>query len=165
MNHSDPSAPLPPAPSGQYEFSAADNSVFGGLAGKMRFVGIFLIVVGVLYLFLAGLIAIGAISGQSVTTTQKTDGGVVVTQRNLHIGHTIGYLVGGIIYLCLGVWTGNGAVAFRRIVDTQGSDISHLMEAVTNLRKLYTLQYWLIFIALIVMLVVLVAMVVTMATR
>jgi hypothetical protein len=39
------------------------------------------------------------------------------------------------------------------------------MEAVTNLRKLYTLQYWLIFIALIVMLVVLVAMVVTMATR
>jgi hypothetical protein len=163
----DPISPAPSPTSGarQYEFSAAENTVFGGLAGKMRFVGVILMVVGVLYLLLGGLVVVGAITGESVPVAQKVDGAVTMTSQRLHVGHSLGYFVGGIIYLLMGMWTGNSAAAFRRIVDTQGSDISHLMDAVTNLHKLYTLQFWLILIGLIVMLVALVTVIVLLATR
>jgi hypothetical protein len=83
----------------------------------------------------------------------------------LGVEHSIGYLVGGILYLAMGTWTTSGAAAFRRIVDTQGSDVSHLMEATTNLRKLYTLQFWVILIALIIMLITLVIAVMFMINR
>jgi hypothetical protein len=39
--------------------------------------------------------------------------------------------------------------AFKLIVETQGNDIENLMGALGQLRKLYTLQYWLFFIGLI----------------
>jgi hypothetical protein len=158
--------PAAPSPPGQYEFSAAENVTLGALAGKMRFVGLFLAVVGVIYLLLAGSIIVMSIAGQGVSVTEtKTPAGTTVVARRLGVEHSIGYIIGGLLYLFMGMWTGNSAAAFRRIVDTQGSDIRHLMEAVNNLRKLYTLQYWLILLALIAMAVTLVLVLVMAASR
>jgi hypothetical protein len=44
-----------------------------------------------------------------------------------------------LFYLALGTWTSRSAQAFRQIVSTKGQDISHLMDALDNLRKLYGL--------------------------
>jgi ABC-type dipeptide/oligopeptide/nickel transport system permease subunit len=52
----------------------------------------------------------------------------------------------------LGVWTGSAAGSFKRIVDTRGSDISHLMEALSALHKMYAMIYTLIIIGLLLFL-------------
>ena len=65
----------------------------------------------------------------------------------------IGGLIRGIFYLVVGIWTLSAAKSFRRIVDTQGNDIEHLMEAVGNLRKLYTLQMVLVIVAIVLMVI------------
>jgi hypothetical protein len=155
---------LQPGSPGKYEFSAAENDVFAALAGKMRFVGTVLTIIGVLYLVIGAMLIFMALSGQDVppAAAKASDGPTVM---RLGVQHSIGYLVGGILYLAMGGWTRSGAAAFRRIVDTQGSDIGHLMEAAVNLRKLYTLQFWLILIGLIIMLIALVIGVVMLAGR
>ena len=47
-------------------------------------------------------------------------------------------------YIFIGIWTRNAGQAFQSIVDTEGSDISHLMSAIGNLEKLFTLEKWII---------------------
>src|SRR5207247_1780886 len=47
----------------------------------------------------------------------------------------------GLIYLLIGVWTRSAAGSFKKIVETHGSDISHLMEALSSLTKMYSLIY------------------------
>jgi hypothetical protein len=154
-----------PSSSGQYEFNTAENELFAALAAKMRFVGLVLGVLGAIYLILGALLIFMALSGQApIATTQPPAGGTATTGR-LGVEHSIGYIIGGIIYLAMGGWTRNGAAAFRRIVDTEGSDIPHLMEAATNLRKVYTLQFWLILIGLITLIALTTIMVVAYATR
>ena len=106
----------------QYEFSGSQNELIKNLADKMRFVAYFLIAAGVLGV-IGGLVSLRA-------------GG-------------FGGIINGVVYALIGVWTNSAASAFRRIVETQGSDIENLMGALGELRKLYTLQYWLLIIALV----------------
>ena len=110
---------------GTYEFNESQNQLILDLSKKMRFVSYFLIVSG----------ALGAISG-FITILQGVQGG-------------FSGIVQGVILLVTGIWTINAAKAFQLIVDTQGNDIENLMGALGQLRKLYTLQYWLFIIALI----------------
>ena len=105
-----------------YEFSGSQNELIKNLADKMRFVAYFLIAAGVLGV-IGGLVSLRA-------------GG-------------FGGIINGIVYILIGVWTNSAASAFRRIVETQGNDIENLMGALGELRKLYTLQYWLLIIALV----------------
>ncbi|MFB2833889.1 DUF5362 family protein [Floridanema evergladense] len=105
----------------EYEFSSSQNELIKNLADKMRFVAYFLIAGGVL--------------------------GVIGGLLNLRVG--VGSIINGIVYILIGVWTNNAASAFRRIVETTGNDIENLMGALGELRKLYTLQYWLLIIALV----------------
>jgi hypothetical protein len=58
-------------------------------------------------------------------------------------------LVQGVVLLVTGIWTINASKAFKLIVETQGNDIENLMGALGQLRKLYTLQFWLFMISLI----------------
>ncbi|GCL34683.1 hypothetical protein PA905_39090 [Planktothrix agardhii CCAP 1459/11A] len=111
---------------GTYEFNESQNQLILDLSKKMRFVSYFLIVSGVL----------GAISG----VIMVLNGG-------------FGGLVQGVILLITGIWTINAAKAFQLIVNTQGNDIENLMGALGQLRKLYTLQYWLFLIAVIFMVI------------
>ncbi|WP_052055739.1 hypothetical protein [Myxosarcina sp. GI1] len=50
----------------------------------------------------------------------------------------------------IGRWNVLAAGGFQRIVKTSGNDIDNLMNAMSQLRKLYTLQYGLAIFALIV---------------
>ncbi|HAZ47090.1 MAG TPA: hypothetical protein DDW76_11945 [Cyanobacteria bacterium UBA11369] len=115
--------------SGRYEFSSSQNSLIKDLADKMRFVSFFLIGLGVL----------------------ATIGGVAALTRG-----GFGNIVYGVIQIIIGLWTQKAAGSFVRIVETQGNDIENLMGALGELRKLYTLQYWLYIIALVVVAIALV---------
>lgn len=104
----------------EYEFNSSQNELLRDLAQKMRFVSYFLIGVGV-------LAAIGGIF-------TLTRGG-------------LGSIIQATISIVTGVWTIKAASSFQKIVDTQGNDIENLLGALGELRKLYSLQYWLLIIA------------------
>ncbi len=106
----------------QYEFSSSQNELVKQLSEKMRFVSYFLLAGGVLTV-LAGLLTL-------------LQGG-------------IGNIINGVFYIVIGIWTQKAASAFKQIVDTQGNDVENLMTALGELRKLYTLQYWLLILVLI----------------
>jgi hypothetical protein len=106
----------------QYEFDSSQNELIKQLADKMRFVSYFLIGAGVLTA-IAGLFTL-------------TRGG-------------ISNIISGVVQVIIGIWTSKAASAFDRIVGTQGNDIENLMGALSELRKLYTLQYWLLIITLV----------------
>src|SRR5262249_48604292 len=57
-----------------------------------------------------------------------------------------------LIYLLVGVWTREAAGSFRKIVDTQGHDMSHLMSALSALNRMYTLISTLIVLGLLLFL-------------
>lgn len=105
-----------------YEFNNAQNQLIRELSEKMRFVSYFLIGLGI-------LVAIAGI--------------FVITRGGL------GNIIQGIIQVIIGFWTNKAASAFKQIVNTQGNDIENLIDALGELRKLYTLQYWLYIVALI----------------
>jgi len=106
----------------EYEFNPSQNELIQGLASTMKFVGYFLIAVGIV-VAISGIIAI-------------TKGGFAS-------------LVQGIVQAIIGFWTTKAAQSFQLIVDTEGRDIENLMGALGELRKLYRLQYWILIIALV----------------
>ncbi len=113
----------PPGPSTsppQYEFQESENALFRNLAWKMHFVGMFSISIGLLIIARGGLM--------------------------FHMGP----ILTGTIAAILGIWTQRASAAFKDIVDTQGKDVTHLLDALEDLRKLYTLQYWLCVLTLVV---------------
>ncbi|HAO13923.1 MAG TPA: hypothetical protein DCQ51_22880 [Planktothrix sp. UBA8407] len=119
---------------GTYEFNESQNQLILDLSKKMLFVSYFLIAGGIL----------GAL------------GGVIMLLKGMLLQGGFGELVQGVILLITGIWTINAAKAFQLIVDTQGNDIENLMGALGQLRKLYTLQYWLFLIAVIFMAIALI---------
>jgi hypothetical protein len=120
-------APKPQPP--VYEFTVAQNDVIRTLSRKMKFVGVFYVLASVV-VGLAGLIS-------------------------LFFAPIIGviYMVLLTPELLIGIWTINAASSFRLIVDTRGHDIPHLMHALTSLRKLYTLMFWLLIIVFVLMII------------
>jgi len=119
-----PTQPPPkPQPIG-YEFTPPQSDTIRRLSGRMKFVGIFYIVAAALF---------GAFG--------------VIALFIMPLAGLI-YIVAMIPELLIGLWTVNAASSFRMIVDTKGHDIPHLMNALLSLRKLYTLQFWLLIIAL-----------------
>jgi hypothetical protein len=110
-----------------YEFTAEQDAVFASLGTKMQFVGLFAFVLGVA----------AALTGLS---------------RSRHDASPI---LAGVLYALIGFWTAHAGTQFRNIAGTKGHDISHLMAALVDLRKLYTLLYWVCLIALLGALVLL----------
>jgi hypothetical protein len=113
--------PSPGSPPEQYEFTSRQNAVIGPLARDMRWIAVPLQVVGVLY----GIALILAV--------------VKAVQEPHLFGEAALIALAMLFYLTLGAWTSRAARSFERIVTTQGQDISHLMDALDNLRKLYAL--------------------------
>jgi hypothetical protein len=104
-----------------YEFSESQNTLIRDLAQKMQFVAYFAMAFGAIAI-LGGLFTI-------------VRGG-------------FGALIQGVVSLLIGWWTINASQAFKRIVSTEGNDIENLIGALGELRKLYTLQFWLLIVAL-----------------
>ena len=123
-----------------YEFTIAQNENIRILSRRMTFVGVFYVIASVL-VGLAGLVA-------------------------LFIAPLIGvlYIILLTPQLLIGIWTITAANSFKLVVDTRGHDIPHLMNALTSLRKLYTLMFWLLIVALVFMVVAIAAAIFMWAT-
>jgi hypothetical protein len=153
-----------------YEFTADQNKLIGSLAGKMRFVGLFAVILGVINLLLA-LLVVAAVYRDRIPPDWKTKTNDYLEKAreklpedvrkqaeqysldklppNNHLwGIAIGSAVTGLFYLLLGVWTRSAGASFQKIVDTQGSDIKHLMDGMGSLHQMYSLLYTLLVIVL-----------------
>ena len=108
-----------------YEFTEAQNGTIRVVADRMKWVGMFLIAVGGLYGILGVL---GLAEGLGA----------------------FGLIIYAVIFILIGIWTRSAGGSFSLIVETAGSDIPHLMDAVESLRKLYTLQFWLMIVGLVI---------------
>lgn len=107
----------------QYEFDRTQNALIGDLGSKMRFVGMFSIVIGILVLL----------------------GGVLAANPE---AFNPGGLISGLLYIAIGAWTRSAGAAFHEVVATKGADITHLMNALTDVRRIYTLVYWICILAI-----------------
>jgi hypothetical protein len=103
-----------------FEFSDVQNDVISRLSGRMKFVGIFYIVVG-------AMMGLGTVAMLFVMPPVAVIYGLVTAAEIL-----------------IGLWTNNAASSFRMITSTQGNDVGYLMNAIESLRKLYNLQFWLL---------------------
>ena len=110
---------------GGYEFDSSQEVVIRDLAGSMQFVGTVSIVVAVV-MWLAGI-------------------------ATMFMGNPAGLaqIVQGVLMVFIGVWTRSSARSFQLVVDTKGSDIPNLMNALGELRRLYSLQKWLMIVMLV----------------
>jgi hypothetical protein len=124
-SESPPVPERPTEPTDPYEFSEVQNALIGRLASRMSFVGVFAAV--------TGLVSI-------VFGATKRDPGTVLL---------------GILYGLIGVWTARAGASFHSVAVTTGHDIANLMKALDELRKVFTLQYWLCLIALVLALLLL----------
>ena len=68
-----------------------------------------------------------------------------------------GGLLGGVIFGLVGYWTLGAAKAFRQVAETTGGDVSHVMRAVEQLKRLYKFQ-GLLFLVMFVLIVILAVM-------
>ncbi len=117
--------PGAPEATPQYEFSFSENAIIGNLGSKMSFVGLFMVGVG-LFFFVS----------------------VIIRWVRTHYLE-VGLLFLTLVFIVVGIWTHRAGREFRSVSDTHGKDISHLMGALENLLKLYTLLYLLFFISLV----------------
>lgn len=111
-----------------YEFSGSQNELIADLAKKMNFVGI-LLIAGAILSIISGVVVLIAAFSRGIFDLSS--------------------IIQGVLFLLVGLWTRNAAQSFKRVVSTSGADIENLMGALGELRKLYTLQYWLAIIVLI----------------
>ena len=103
----------------QYEFTSAQGDLISDLARKMRFVGLLMIAIGVLNpLFI------------------------------WFTFHAITLDVTFLIYILIGMWTWSAAQSFQKVVDTEGKDVNHLMEAIERLRRIYGFIFYLVIIGI-----------------
>jgi hypothetical protein len=139
-----------------YEFKPQENELIGGLAGKMSFVGLFQVVIGVLYL-LSAVLALTFIFQDKlpadVLSKIPDDVKGRVPNPQFLWGIVIQLAAAGLIMLMVGVWTRSAAASFQNIVATTGRDVSHLMTALGSLYKMYTLIYTLIVVMLLTSLI------------
>jgi hypothetical protein len=157
--------------SAQYEFTEEQNKQIGGLAGSMHFVGLFSVVYGLVALLIT-LLAVLFIFQDRLPTgfrekaadyykkakaklpedlqKQAEEYAVekIPTNNNYLAGVAIFCGVTGVFFLLQGVWTRSSGASFQKIVDTQGNDITNLMNAVGQLRTMYGLLYLLLAAAL-----------------
>jgi hypothetical protein len=153
-----------------YEFSSEQNRLIGSLAGKMRFVGLIAVVLGILNLLMAVLVVVAvyrdrippdwkAKTKEYVDKAREKLPDDVRTQADQYSldklppnddlwGIAIGSAATGLFYLLLGTWTRSAAGSFQKIVDTKGNDIRNLMDGMMSLHSMYSLLYTLLVIVL-----------------
>lgn len=62
-------------------------------------------------------------------------------------------LISGLVFFMFGFWGSSAAKAFLQVVNTQGNDIDHLMNALGNLRHAVSLAYWLLILFLVLLII------------
>jgi hypothetical protein len=122
-----------PASHAPYEFTPSQDDIIATLAKKMKFVGVF-------YLVASAIVALAGFVAFFFSPLVALFYLLMVTPE-----------------LLIGIWTVHAAHSFKLVVETKGRDIPHLMDALTDLRKLYTLMFWLLLAAFVFVLLVIAA--------
>ncbi len=117
-----------PSDSPQHEFSQDDNAVFARLALKMRGVGFWFEIYGIVMLVLFFF------------KLWPKAGNFEIAPMDL---------LSGLVFFLLGHWTRRGGLGFRQVAESQGSDLTFLMKAVRELSRVYGLIDRLIFISVV----------------
>src|SRR5262249_49404084 len=148
------------------------------LAGKMRFVGFFSVLFGLFALLITALTVTfifrdrlpAGFREKAASYLQKAKDQLpedlkkqaadysldkIPTDNNFLIGVAVFSGVTGLIFLLQGVWARSSAAAFRKIVDTKGNDVTHLMQALGSLQSMYSMIYLLLVLAILAGLVAL----------
>jgi hypothetical protein len=156
----------------RYEFAPEQNQLIGGLAGKMRFVGFFAILAGLINLVMA-LLLVAATNRDRIPEEWKSKTSEYLSQvrdqlpeavrrqaeqysldrlpaDNQLWGIAIYSAAVAVFFLLLGAWTRSAGDSFRKIVETKGSDVTHLMDALGSLHGMYSLLYSILLIVLLV---------------
>jgi hypothetical protein len=155
-------------PAREYEFNQDQNATIGGLAARMRGVGLLLILLAI-FCFLFTVIVVLVIYRAKlpqqyvdkvltkVSEVAKTDVKDYLTNQLPSDTHLWGIAIFGavtfLIYLLVGIWLRQASGGFQQIVTTEGRDISHLMRALSALNRMFSLVYTLMAIGLILLLV------------
>jgi hypothetical protein len=144
----------------QYEFTQDQNKEIAGLAGKMRFVGLFSVLFGLVALAITLLCVLfifrdrvpAGFRAKAAEYYQKAKAKLpedlqkeaeeyavekIPTDNNFLTGVAIFCGVTGVIFLLQGGWVRSSASSFQLIVDTRGNDITNLMNSLTSLRAMY----------------------------
>ena len=108
-------------PSAEFEFDSRQTKIISELASAMRWVSAPLLLLGILYVAATVLCVVHAF--RHPTTSFAA----------VYVG------LMSLLFLLLGRWTKDAATGFQHLVSTTGHDIEHLMHALDNLRKKYTL--------------------------
>jgi hypothetical protein len=109
----------------QYEFTTEQNALISQLSNSMRWAAVPMYVLGI-------LCAVNLLMGIVWLVQTKS-------YQDWHAIGMILYLVlTTLLFLAFAFWTANSARAFQQITQTQGRDISHLMNALDGLRKVYS---------------------------
>ena len=126
----------PIGPKDRYEFTPAQEAVIGDLAGKMQFVGLCMCALAVLWV------------------TQVVI--VLVSRWNEPRPFDVYGTLNALIYGLIGFWTLTASGAFAQVVRTVGWDVSHVMDALRSLRKMYSLLNYLLIAAIVVVFILLI---------
>ena len=151
--------------SSQYEFTTEQDALIGSLGNKMRFVGLFAEVLGVINLIMAILVIV-AIYRDRIPASWKTKTTEYLSKANVKLpeeysmdklpannhlwGPAVSAGINSLFLLLLGFWTRSAGQSFQKIATTHGQDISNLMHGLGSLHSMYTLLYTLLMITLIV---------------
>lgn len=122
----------------QYEFNASQNQTLGSLANRMRMFGYALIMGGALQ-SMAMCVAL--------VTTLGPDG-----QEAPHLPLAV-LLAAGLLAAFLGFSLQKAAFFFQQMVETEGSDIDHLMNALARLERFFEVSGALVWALVLLLLV------------
>lgn len=142
VKYTDRARPINPP---SYEFTPEQNEILAGLAYKMQGVGFVIALIGILNAVFAAIILYG----------RYTHPNLVVLPTPTFMSVVLIYVVSAVVYGLIGSWTRGAGFEFQKVADTQGKDIAHLMNGLTELHKMYSLLYTLILFAIVLFLVAL----------
>jgi hypothetical protein len=157
--------------SAQYEFTEDQNRQLRGLAGSMRFVGLFSVIFGLVALLVTLLAVLfifrdrlpagfrekaadyykkakASLPADLQKQAEEFSVDRIPTDNTFLAGVAILCGVTGLFFLLQGIWARSSASSFQRIADTRGNDINNLMNAIGSLRTMYGLLYLLLALAL-----------------
>lgn len=108
------------SPPSTYEFSAPENVLIRQLVDAMRFVA-------AASLALGGLVLILGLAS-------------VLTQGRAVLGPALGNFAQCLVFVLIGVWLQRAVEAFTKVTETTGNDITHLLHAISELTRVFSLQ-------------------------
>ena len=108
----------------EYEFTPEQNDTIARLSDAMRWVSV-------------PMLALGALCMVNLIMSLVW----LVQTKSYQDWHAIGtmlyLLFSTLLFLAFAVWTSRSSFEFQQITETRGQDISHLMGALDDLRKVY----------------------------